>query len=145
MTKKLIITFLIIIISIVTVVSLTTMKGELSSATIASSITAENESLCSDAWARYVENIISTGDGKGHGPDIGSDEWKSVVEFKLDIRGNVQTPARESIAWCRYIDQYVKDKQAVIDNTEIKPSFTCDKVNGSSIEDLICNNVHGSP
>ena len=40
----------------------------------------------------------------GHGPDIGSEEWKSVIEFKLGVRGNPNVPDRNSREWCRFID-----------------------------------------
>lgn len=63
--------------------------------------------ICSDAWYRSVEEVVPTGDGQGHGPDAGSDEWKSVVEFKLGIRGEPEVPARDTDDWCRYIDQLV--------------------------------------
>lgn len=59
---------------------------------------------CSKAWYQHVETSLSTGDGLGHGPDLGSDEWKSVIEFKLGIRGDPSVPARNSAAWCYYID-----------------------------------------
>ena len=48
---------------------------------------------CSDAWYRLVEASLPTGDGQGHGPDPGSDEWKSVIEFRLGIRGKAGVPA----------------------------------------------------
>jgi hypothetical protein len=51
---------------------------------------------------------VTTGDGQGHGPDIGSDEWRSVVEFKLGIRGNPAVPSRASREWCHYIDEQVR-------------------------------------
>jgi len=60
---------------------------------------------CSDEWNHYVESILSSGDGMGHGPDIGSDEWKSVIEFKLGVRGKAEVPDRSSEAWCNYIDE----------------------------------------
>lgn len=64
--------------------------------------------LCTEAWYRSIEAKVPTGDGQGHGPDVGSDEWKSVVEFKLGIRGDPKVPGRDSEAWCRYIDQMVR-------------------------------------
>ena len=57
--------------------------------------------LCSDSWYRSIEEKVPTGDGQGHGPDIGSDEWKSVVDFKLGVRGKPTVPSRDS--WCQYI------------------------------------------
>ena len=59
---------------------------------------------CTAAWYRTVESSISSGDGMGHGPDIGSEEWQSVIEFKLGVRGNPAVPDRSSSAWCQFID-----------------------------------------
>lgn len=65
---------------------------------------------CSAAWNRYVEEKVISGDGQGHGPDPGSDEWKGVVEFKLGVRGQADVPARDSEAWCRYIDRLLRER-----------------------------------
>src|SRR5210317_1571361 len=62
---------------------------------------------CSTPWLQMVEQTLSTGDGQGHGPDLGSSEWRSVVEFKLGIRGNPDVPDRVSEEWCTYIDQAI--------------------------------------
>lgn len=51
--------------------------------------------------------LVSSGDGMGHGPDTGSDEWKSVIEFKLGVRGNAEVPDRSTGAWCSYIDEHL--------------------------------------
>jgi hypothetical protein len=67
--------------------------------------------LCTDSWYQSVELAVSTGDGMGHGPDIGSAEWKSVVEFKLGIRENPDVPDRNSREWCRYIDALLEQKR----------------------------------
>ena len=68
---------------------------------------AEPGAPCSDDWNRHVDQKVVTGDGQGHGPDIGSDEWQSVVEFKLGIRGQEGLPERGSDEWCRLIDEMV--------------------------------------
>jgi hypothetical protein len=65
---------------------------------------AEPAAPCSEAWYQYVETELVSGDGQGHGPDLGSDEWKGVIEFKLGIRGQAGLPARASDDWCQYID-----------------------------------------
>lgn len=70
---------------------------------------------CSDNWYSLVEQYIPTGDGQGHGPDRGSLEWRSVVEFKLGIRGNIDLPPRESEQWCDYIHTHYIDSS--IDHT----------------------------
>ncbi len=62
---------------------------------------------CSEQWLQFVEEQLSTGDSEGHGPDLGSMEWRSVVEFKLGIRGDPTIPSRESNQWCRYIDEKI--------------------------------------
>lgn len=64
-----------------------------------------NQNGCNLAWFNKVEEQISTGDGQGHGPDLGSLEWRSVVEFKLGIRGNESNPELGSDLWCDYIDK----------------------------------------
>jgi hypothetical protein len=60
---------------------------------------------CSPAWNEWVEARLPSGDGMGHGPDIGSLEWQSVIEFKLGLRGDPDVPPRGSQRWCAYIDQ----------------------------------------
>ena len=60
---------------------------------------------CADEWFRAVEEQLSTGDGQGHGPDPGSLEWRSVVEFKLGIREDPAVPPEDSLQWCSYIDE----------------------------------------
>ena len=63
---------------------------------------------CTAPWQEYVESQLQTGDSEGHGPDIGSLEWRSVVEFKLGIRGDPTIPSRDSDDWCTYIDQKIR-------------------------------------
>lgn len=59
---------------------------------------------CTEAWFWLVESIVTSGDGLGHGPDLGSDEWKSTVQFKLGLRDDAAAPPIASTAWCQYID-----------------------------------------
>jgi uncharacterized protein len=104
-------------------------------------------SPCSDAWYRTIEAKLPTGDGQGHGPDLGSEEWKSVVEFKLGIRGKPGVPARDSAAWCTYIDHIAMVGGATPahavqpgDSTTAQgPSFDCAKVAAGSIEAMVCS------
>ena len=72
-----------------------------------SDIDKQHPEPCSDEWNRLVDSRFPTGDGLGHGPDIGGQEWKSVVEFKLGIRGNADVPDLDSPQWCNYIDDYI--------------------------------------
>lgn len=71
---------------------------------------SNSPALCSDAWYDAVEAKVPNGDGHGHGPDTGSVEWKSVVEFRLGIRGQPDVPARDSDAWCQHIDQIMSER-----------------------------------
>lgn len=104
------------------------------------------DTLCSESWYRSIEAKVPTGDGRGHGPDIGSDEWKSGVEFKLGIRGQSGLPARDTEAWCGYIDRYVRaghsagpsGRRSDGSNAARGPSFSCDGVTAGSIEAMIC-------
>ena len=61
---------------------------------------------CTNDWYLQIENEILTGDGQGHGPDIGSLEWRSVIEFKLGIRNDPAVPSLESTQWCNYINEH---------------------------------------
>ncbi|MFV2057616.1 MAG: hypothetical protein ACC707_14205 [Thiohalomonadales bacterium] len=47
----------------------------------------QNTRPCATLWIQQVEMLLLTQDSTGHGPDLGSSEWKSVIEFKLGIRG----------------------------------------------------------
>ncbi|MDS4022533.1 MAG: MliC family protein [Candidatus Competibacter sp.] len=138
-------------------ISNTTLLGLILALTAGDALSASNdgksspptEALCSDTWYRSIEEKVSTGDGRGHGPDVGSDEWKSVVEFRLGIRGQPDVPTRDSQAWCRHIDQIVRNRPASATGSghpgrALKgagPSFACDKVEAGSIEAMICGNA----
>lgn len=63
---------------------------------------------CSATWYQFAEETLGSGDGRGHGPDIASDEWKSVIEFKLGLRGSPDLPSRDSDAWCQDIDKLLQ-------------------------------------
>jgi hypothetical protein len=66
---------------------------------------------CSPEWFTFVEKALVSGDGQGHGPDPGSEEWRSVIEFRLGIRGQAGLPARDTEDWCQLIDRLVKERQ----------------------------------
>jgi uncharacterized protein len=104
---------------------------------------------CSDTWYQSVEARIATGDGLGHGPDIGSGEWQAVIEFKLGIRDKENLPARDSHAWCSYIEQIISASQASLTDggapggsASVRgPSCDCEKAAAGSIEALICEDA----
>jgi hypothetical protein len=62
--------------------------------------------VCSKDWYLLVEKQISTGDRQGHGPDLGSTEWRSTIEFKLGIRDQPEIPALDTEQWCSYINEH---------------------------------------
>jgi len=62
---------------------------------------------CSEDWFAQVEQQIATGDNQGHGPDLSSIEWRHTVEFRLGLRARTDIPARNSTAWCEYIDKHI--------------------------------------
>jgi len=97
---------------------------------------AEPAVRCSEEWYRAIDERVSTGDGAGHGPDVGSDEWKSTVEFKLGVRGAAGVPARDGDAWCVYVDGLVRAGQG-----GGGPSFSCAKVEAGGIEEMICKDA----
>lgn len=66
---------------------------------------------CGGDWYQWVEQQVPTGDGRGHGPDTGSREWQSVVEFRLGVRGEAGLPERGTDSWCRYIDLLVQERE----------------------------------
>ncbi|MBA4502556.1 MliC family protein [Marinobacterium marinum] len=92
---------------------------------------------CTDAWYESVEQRVGTGDGQGHGPDWGSDEWKSVVEFKLGVRGAADMPELSSPAWCGKVEQLLRQRQG----TAQGPSFECDADTLSAAEKQVCNSA----
>ena len=102
--------------------------------------------LCSASWYHSIEKKIPTCDTQKHGPDVGSDEWKSVIEFKLSVRNKPGIPSRDSEEWCRYIDQLVEKSGATsvtrvnpdASDTAHGPSYDCVGVEAGSIEELIC-------
>ena len=58
---------------------------------------------CSLPWYAKVDSILNIGDAQGHGPDPGSAEWRSAVEFKLGIKNEKGKPDIMSADWCDYI------------------------------------------
>ncbi|MDQ8021421.1 MAG: lysozyme inhibitor LprI family protein [Moraxellaceae bacterium] len=99
---------------------------------------------CSAAWNQVIDRLVVTRDGKGHGPDVGSDEWRSTVEFKLGIRGTTPVVPRGSDTWCRRVDQLVRARIATPLAATVAgsgPSFSCVKVTPDSIEALVCGDA----
>lgn len=68
---------------------------------------------CSIEGLKKIDQVVVTGDGQGHGPDIGSAEWYSVIEHRLKIKNDPVVPEMQTTEWCEYIfKNYVADKLA---------------------------------
>ena len=89
---------------------------------------------CTPAWYRTVETALGTGDAAGHGPDVGSDEWQSTVEFRLGLRGRPDLPARDTTAWCERVEATLHGTATA------QPTFPCDQATGS-VEAMICRDA----
>ncbi len=99
---------------------------------------ARDSAPCSTNWQRYVEANLPSGDGAGHGPDLGSAEWRSVIEFHLGLRGDPALAPRESDAWCQQIDAALQRHLYPADAEAPGPAFDCEAVSPDSTEALIC-------
>tara|TARA_R110002167_G_scaffold79043_2_gene218430 strand:- start:69 stop:884 length:816 start_codon:yes stop_codon:yes gene_type:complete len=88
--------------------------------------------FCSDEWFHYVEGQINSVDNQGHGPDIGSLEWQSVVEFKLGLVNQPALPPKSTAKWCEYIQQ-------ALDERRIIPTLSCRSKTQNAIDKEICS------
>lgn len=90
---------------------------------------------CGHSQYQAIDQRLSSGDGHGHGPDIGSDEWKSVIEFRLGVRGQPQVPPRQSAEWCDFVFQSLQRQASQPDG----PAFDCSQSSAlNTIEQTIC-------
>ena len=89
--------------------------------------------FCSAEWFRYVESQVISSDSMGHGPDIASKEWQSVIEFKLDLQAHSNLPPKNTPQWCRFI-------QNQLDAQRNPPTFSCQDKSLNTIEKEICQN-----
>lgn len=106
--------------------------------------TAQAQAVCSETWYRSIEQQVVSGDGQGHGPDLGSDEWQSAIEFKLGVRGQPGVPSRGSPDWCGYIDRLVRERNATTSHGTTNatgPSYSCAKVRPGSVEAMVCTDA----
>lgn len=65
---------------------------------------------CGAEFYAALEQRVDTSDGRGHGPDIGSEEWQSAIEQQVGIRGNPSLPARGTAEWCDFVDQAARQR-----------------------------------
>lgn len=84
-------------------------------------------SQCTAQWYRDIDTILPSQDAQGHGPDLGSAEWKSVIEGKLKKLKAINFPEASSKAWCKKVDSLLP-----------RPSFSCKTVAKNSIAAKVC-------
>ena len=87
--------------------------------------------FCTDEWYRYVESQVSSSDAMGHGPDLGSKEWQSSIEFKLGLQSDPNLPSKSTPEWCAFI-------QNQLDTQRNPPSFSCQDKALNTVEKQIC-------
>lgn len=98
-----------------------------------------NNPACTTDWFESVEARLGTGDGQGHGPDIGSQEWFSVVEFRLGLRGQSGVPQAGTDRWCHFIEEQL---EPVPQTDGVSPSFNCSAAEAlSSAEQHVCGDA----
>jgi len=66
---------------------------------------------CSSEWNIWIDDQVVTSDDQGHGPDVGSEEWRSVVEFRLGVRDAADVPQRNSAEWCHFVEKRLDDSR----------------------------------
>lgn len=85
---------------------------------------ADSVEPCSDKTLVMIEHQAPIGEGLGHGSDIGSDEWRSVVEFRLGVRGDASVPPRNTRPWERLVlFQVTQDSTMITDQYSQGASF----------------------
>lgn len=97
--------------------------------------------LCSKQTLQNIEQVLSSGDLQGHGPDIGSAEWMSAIEFKLGIKTGYKFTSHVPQGWCDVIIKAMDDKQLEQYNAQTMPSFDCSRDDLTTIETLICDSA----
>lgn len=102
--------------------------------------TAEADPPCPADRLAAIDRHGTPHDSRGHGPDPGSEEWASTVEWQLGLRGQADLPARGSLAWCGRIEAALqqRDDKARLYASRPGPAFSCRAVQPGSIPDLVC-------
>lgn len=99
-------------------------------------------SFCSAAWYESIDGRVPTTDAQGHGPDVGTDEWKSVIELRLGIRHDPNVPSRDGDAWCRYVDAIVRGRTASPIRAGAATAggtpLACAKAKAGNVDEAVC-------
>lgn len=65
--------------------------------------------VCSPSLYQTIDYRLPV-DSDGHGPDLGSSEWKHGVERKLGIGDASGFPERNTDAWCQRVYDLVRTR-----------------------------------
>ncbi|RZF86554.1 DUF1311 domain-containing protein [Pseudoalteromonas sp. CO325X] len=82
---------------------------------------------CTQANLNAIEQLASTSDGSGHGPDIGTTVWANSVEYRLDINNHADKPPLLTPKWCQW----------VASQANTSASFNCEQAH-SDIARQVC-------
>lgn len=126
--------FLLLLISLLSACSsfeLTTTESDSIPDTNTSEESSSKALFCSAEWFHYVEGQLHSLDQEGHGPDLGSTEWQSVVEFKLDLVKQSDIPKKSTPQWCEYIQIQLNERRKL-------PSLSCQEPRHNKLEKVIC-------
>ncbi|RDV26792.1 DUF1311 domain-containing protein [Alteromonas aestuariivivens] len=93
----------------------------------------EADTGCTTAALQTIEERVGSGDGAGHGPDIASAEWYSVIEFRLGVRGLPLLPEAGTHEWCEQMLNLAESSPSAAG-----PSFDCTSVRPGSMEERVC-------
>jgi hypothetical protein len=57
-------------------------------------------------WAQWADKLSPVDDGKGHGPDVGSDEWARALDRKLGVSDQAgHGPDLKSSEWRQAVER----------------------------------------
>ena len=69
----------------------------------------DSAEACPIPMLASIEGRVSALDSEGHGPDLGSDEWFSAIEFRLGLRGQSALPEKGTNEWCDFLDRHLEN------------------------------------
>jgi uncharacterized protein len=111
---------------------ITTENGRIPDTKLSEALAKEKTLFCSNEWFHYIEGQLHTSDRQGHGPDLASVEWQSIIEFKLDLEKQQGLPKKSTPQWCEFIQQKLDERRK-------SPSFTCQEKSLNKVEKRICS------
>ena len=93
---------------------------------------------CSTADILNLAAKLDVSDGAGHGPDIGSAEWRAAIEFRMGITESEHVHDNDTKNWCQFIES-ILGADSISNTTSVAPSFDCALARPNSMEAIICD------